>query len=278
MSLQPPPDRTALLLRLGMFVVLAWLGRVIFPLPLLILGEVPAATMGIFAAGFVANAITVRIWEAGRLSDIGLGWGRGSWREAWVGAALGAAAASAVLGAALLAGWAHFSLAETSGHRWASVLVLALLLLLGAMGEEMLFRGYAFQLLMRVAGVWTTIIPTSLLFGLAHLFNPNPSALGVANTALWGCVLGYAYWRTKALWLPIGLHFGWNLALPLFGENLSGLTMKVTGYALTWTVGEFWSGGEYGVEASILTTLAAAALLAGLRRIGPGAAVAGGKE
>jgi membrane protease YdiL (CAAX protease family) len=277
-SLAPPPDRGGVLLRLGLFILLAWLGRVIFPVPLLIFGDVLAATVGIFAAGAVANAIVVRVYEAGHLSDVGLGWSRGSWRELWAGAALGAGAGSAVLGAALLAGWAHFAPAEGSAHPWVSVPFLATLLLFGAMGEEMLFRGYAFQLLIRVAGVWPTIVPTSLLFGLAHLFNPHPSALGVANTALWGCVLGYAYWRTKALWLSIGLHFGWNLALPLFGENLSGLTMKVTGYALTWTVGELWSGGAYGVEASILTTLAAGALLAGLRRIGPGAAVVGGKE
>ena len=84
--------------------------------------------------------------------------------------------------------------------------------------------------------------------------NPNSTLLGVGNTMLWGVLLGFAYWRTNALWLPIGLHFGWNVALPLFGANLSGFTMGVTGYALHWTDRCLWSGGDYGPEGSLLTT------------------------
>jgi uncharacterized protein len=119
-----------------------------------------------------------------------------------------------------------------------------------------------------VVGPWATILPTSALFGMAHLMNPNPNALGIANTVLWGCLLGYAYWRTKALWLSIGLHYGWNVALPLFGVKLSGLTMEVTGYALQWKVGELWSGGEYGPEGSVLTTAVAVGLFVVIRRVG----------
>ncbi len=264
-----PPDRAGVLLRLGMFVLLAWLGRAIFPLPLLIFNEVLAATLGIFAAGAVANAIVVRIYEAGHLSDVGLGWSHAAPRELWLGIGLGGGAAAVILSGAIAGGWAHFVPVEGSEHPAASVVYLSVLLLFGAMGEGMVFRGYAFQLLIRVVGPVYTIIPTSILFGLAHLLNPNPSALGIANTVLWGCILGYAYWRTRALWLPIGLHFGWNVVLPLFGVNLSGLTMKVTGYALAWNVGDLWSGGEYGVEASILTTLIVAVLFVALRRVGP---------
>ena len=53
--------------------------------------------------------------------------------------------------------------------------------------------------------------------------NENASIFGIGNTMLWGVLLGFAYLRTRALWLPIGLHFGWNFALPLFGVNLAGL-------------------------------------------------------
>jgi hypothetical protein len=84
--------------------------------------------------------------------------------------------------------------------------------------------------------------------------NPNRNLLGIVNTMLWGFVFGYAYLRTSALWLPIGLHFGWNVALPMLGANLSGFTMGVTGYALHWKAGDLWSGGGYGPEGSLLTT------------------------
>ena len=81
---------------------------------------------------------------------------------------------------------------------------------------------------------------------------------------LWGAILGYACVRTKALWMPIGLHFGWNLAFPLLGADLSGFTMRLTGYALLWTGSSLWSGGDYGPEGGILTTVAAACVALGL--------------
>jgi hypothetical protein len=31
--------------------------------------------------------------------------------------------------------------------------------------------------------------------------------------------------------------------------------MKMTGYEMSWTAGELWSGGEYGPEASVLTSV-----------------------
>ena len=54
-------------------------------------------------------------------------------------------------------------------------------------------------------------------------------ALGIVNTSLWGVLLGYAFFRSGDLWLPIGLHLGWNWMLPVFGVNLSGFTMDLDG-------------------------------------------------
>jgi membrane protease YdiL (CAAX protease family) len=133
----------------------------------------------------------------------------------------------------------------------------------------MLFHGYAFQLLIRSLGAFATILPASILFGLAHVGNQNATLLGVVNTALWGILLGYAYWRTNALWLPIGLHFGWNVTLPLFGVNLSGFTMGVTGYGLHWRAGDLWSGGGYGPEGSLLTTAIVVVLFFLVQRLFP---------
>ena len=50
--------------------------------------------------------------------------------------------------------------------------------------------------------------------------NLNFGLLPLANTILWGIVLGYSFLRSGDLWLPIGLHFGWNWTLPLLGVNL----------------------------------------------------------
>jgi membrane protease YdiL (CAAX protease family) len=133
------------------------------------------------------------------------------------------------------------------------LLFVSLVLLFGAIGEEMLFRGYAFQLLMGSIGRFATILPVSVLFAAAHASNQNVTWLGLINTIGFGIVLGYAVARSGDLWLAIGLHFGWNWTLPLFGVNLSGFTMGVSGFTMRWKASELWSGGSYGPEGSVLT-------------------------
>jgi membrane protease YdiL (CAAX protease family) len=229
------PTRTGILLRVGLFILIGWLGMVIFPFIIYpVAGILVTSAMATFAAAAVANAITVRVYERGRLSDLGLGWTATSKRELFVGFAAAMAAGVVILGGPVLTRVAFFERSPGVEHPWASLLFVSLVLLFGAAGEEMLFHGYAFQLLVRSIGAFATILPVSILFGVEHLGNPNATLLGAVNTILWGILLGFAYWRTNALWLPIGLHFGWNFTLPLFGVNLSGFTMGVTGYALHW--------------------------------------------
>jgi uncharacterized protein len=107
----------------------------------------------------------------------------------------------------------------------------------------------------------------SVLFGLAHSSNLNFSWLALVNTILWGIVLGYAFLLSGDLWLPIGLHFGWNWTLPWFGANLSGFTMGVTGYSMHWNIGALWSGGAYGPEGGLLTTAIVVAVFFYLQRV-----------
>jgi hypothetical protein len=250
------PDVFGLILRVGLFVLIGWLSLQIFGIVLLWLtgSTFVTATMAVFAAASLANAITVRIYERGQLSALGLGWSPVSSREFLLGMGSGAAAATVVLLLPVAAGAAYFEKVPASEHIFASLAFVSILLLFGAFGEEMLFHGYAFQLLIRRLGAFATILPAAVIFGFAHMDNPNRNLLGIGNTMLWGVLLGYAYLRTGALWLPIGLHFGWNVALPLFGANLSGFTMGVTGYTLHWKAGDLWSGGGYGPEGSLLTT------------------------
>ena len=251
------PDIVGLILRVGLFVLIGWLGLIFFGNTLIFLtgSKLITGTMASFAAACLANAITVRIYERGQLSALGLGWGHASSREFLLGIGSGAGAALLVLLLPVVAGAASFEEVPGSEHIWASLAFITFVLLFGAFGEEMLFHGYAFQLLIRRLGAFATILPAAVIFGLAHMDNPHSNLLGIGNTMLWGVLFGYAYLRTSALWLPIGLHFGWNVALPMFGANLSGFTMGVTGFALHWTAGALWSGGDYGPEGSLLTTV-----------------------
>lgn len=258
-----------MLLRVGIFALIAILGNyLIFPIIIAFFG-VPilvVATLGTFAAAAVANSIVLRIYERGQLADIGLEWTSASRRNLAVGILGGIGAALVVLAGPLLVRVADLEPVPNEHFRWPSALFVSIVLLFGAVGEEMLFRGYMFQVLVKAIGPFATILPMSVLFGLAHSDNLNFSWMALMNTVLWGIVLGYAFLLSGDLWLPIGLHFGWNWTLPWFGANLSGFTMGVTGYSMHWKVGELWSGGAYGPEGGLLTSATVVAVFFYLQR------------
>jgi len=251
----------SLLLRVGLFAFLAIVGLFLFPVLMVpVAGYLVGSVLGTFTAAAVANAFALRIWERGRLADIGLGWTRASRQNLFVGVVGGCGAACLVIVPALATGMARLRPDPDYAGGWPAAFFVTLILLFGAFGEEMLFRGYGFQVMLRVAGPFATILPVSLLFALAHTANRSVTLLGVANTAGWGVILGVAFLRSGDLWLPTGLHFGWNWALPMLGANLSGFKMGVTGYALEWNLSELWSGGAYGPEGGLITSTVLAAL------------------
>ena len=249
-------SKLGIVLRIAFYIGTALVGLMIVPALLSpLFGVLVPATMGLFVIALLANFFTMRIFDRRPVTDIGLGSGHGSGRNFALGLLLGGGSAALMLAAPLLAGAAHFSPRPEGGFAWFSLLFFLVALLFGAAGEEILFRGYAFQLLIEKLGPWATVLPVGVLFGFAHAANPNVTTLGLANTALWGIFFGYAFLRSRDLWLPIGMHYGWNFVLPLFGVNLSGLTIEVTRYSYQWDLGPVWSGGNYGPEGGILTTI-----------------------
>ncbi len=268
------------MLRVAFFAVTVWVGALLFEniAVWLLRSALLGAALGIFATGLIANVLTMRIFDRRPLADIGLGGGSDSRKNFLIGAGLAAGSAVVLLVTPLVTGGAH--LQSRTGP--ASISVLSLLfyfvvLLFGAAGEEVIFRGYAFQLLVSRLGPFATIFPVSLIFGLAHGTNPHSTKLGILNTVLWGTLLGFAFVRSRDLWLPIGLHYGWNVTLPLFGTNLSGITIEVTRYTYRWDLAPLWSGGAYGPEGGLLTTLVVVAIFFALWKapvVGQTAAIA----
>jgi uncharacterized protein len=256
------------LLRVGVFALIAILGYYIFPWAMIFVGSpFVIAALSTFAAAGVANAIVLRIYERGQLADIGLGWTAASRRNLALGILGGGGAGMLVLVGPLLVQVADLEPAPDSHFHWPSLLLVSIVLLFGSVGEEMLFRGYGFQVLVKAIGPFATILPMAVLFGLAHTQNLHFTWVALLNTVLWGIVLGYAFVLSGDLWLPVGLHFGWNWVLPLLGANLSGFTMGVTGYALHWKIGAPWSGGEYGPEGGWLTSAVVVALFFYLHKV-----------
>jgi CAAX protease family protein len=124
--------------------------------------------------------------------------------------------------------------------------------------EELLFRGILFRIAEERIGTWGALVLSGLLFGLAHVFNPNAtlwSTLAIAVEA--GFMLGAVYAATRNLWVPIGVHFGWNFAQGgIFSTSVSG-TDAPQGLLDGVTSGPaIVSGGEFGPEASAYSVLA----------------------
>jgi len=253
MTTRKDPARIALAVLAYAVMYYAIAGYLFEPLLYWVGGLLMAGTVGrLLAAGF-ANWLALRIFENRTLLAVGLPLNRGAVENLGFGLLGGMGAACLVLAPPLLVGAAHWT-SSADPPSPGTLPFITLLLIAGAVAEEMLFRGYGFQILLAALGPWATILPVSILFAALHGGNLNATWPGLVNTAGFGVLFGYAFLRSRDLWLPIGLHFGWNFALPLFGANLSGFTMRVTGHDMAWTAGKLWSGGDYGPEASILTS------------------------
>jgi membrane protease YdiL (CAAX protease family) len=131
--------------------------------------------------------------------------------------------------------------------------MLAVFILVG-WNEELLFRGYRLQNFTDGLNPTWGLLLSSLWFGIAHLANPNTEAKVFVAIGIFlaGVFLAYGYLTTKQLWLPIGLHIGWNFFEGVgFGFPVSGLDI----YHLTRiTVNgpELWTGGAFGPEAGLI--------------------------
>ena len=156
-------------------------------------------------------------------------------------------------------GWVERGLGAMAGG------LLLTLLAFVAVGfyEELLFRGYYLQNLKDGTSVAVAVLVSSSVFGLAHLGNYHASPASTVGIFAAGLFLAYAWVRTRSLWLPIGIHIGWNfLQGPVFGFEVSGTpTPSLVQHSVNGPV--LVTGGAFGPEAG-LVVLPAMAIGAGL--------------
>lgn len=153
-------------------------------------------------------------------------------------------------------GWIRFE-----GFAWqfesASAVTLGLVGMLAAFilvgwNEELLSRGYQLQNLADGTNLFWGVVISSAVFGILHLGNPNATWISAVGIFFAGIFLAYGYLRTKQLWLPIGLHIGWNFFEGVgFGFPVSGMDM-FTLTRITVTGPELWTGGAFGPEAGLI--------------------------
>ena len=230
--------------------------------------EILHSILSLAPAVGVATAFFLFLGPRHSWSELGLPGTLGSLRGLGVGVLGGAAIALGVVGVLWLLGWITVAQpgsvfgGSTPRDIWEPGWAYGILiLLLGSASEELLFHGYAFQQLIRATNAEIAVIGSSVLFGFLHAGNPGASTAGLVNTALFGCLFGFILVRTGSLAIPIGVHFGWNFTLVATGVNLSGIRIKLADVMLTSSGPPLWSGGAYGPEASLITSLAVAVLI-----------------
>jgi membrane protease YdiL (CAAX protease family) len=218
-------------------------------------GDNPVLSL-LFGAAAVVIALTVyaavvRILEQRPASELDLGAARSGLR---VGVLVGL-----VLFGATLALVALFGGYGTKGGVSVGGAVTILGMMAGtAVVEELLFRGIVFRLVEDLTGTRGALVISGLLFGALHLVNSGATVWGaLAISVEAGLMLGAAYVATRTLWLPIGLHLGWNFALSgIFGVTVSGNEDLPDGLLRGVLSGpEAITGGSFGPEASVFAIL-----------------------
>jgi uncharacterized protein len=212
--------------------------------------------MASFAAITISVFIARRFLDRRSFTSLGLEANGRVWRDLLAGFLIAAIMMCLIYIIERLAGWLSLD-----GVAWQGTSTLEIILSLATMllvfivtgwQEELYFRGYLLQNLSDGLNPGWGVIVSSLVFGLAHLGNQNATLIGALGVTLAGLLMAYAYWRTHQLWLPIGIHIGWNFFEgPLLGFPVSGigtfqlLRNQIAGPAL-------FTGGSFGPEAGLV--------------------------
>jgi uncharacterized protein len=188
-------------------------------------------------------------------------------REVALGLAIGwAIALACVLPMAVFGGIATSFTMHLSSWGW--LVADAAFFATTALAEEIAFRGYGFQNLIRSIGPSGATLCYAVIYAIVQALNPGASRASFAVALVFGFLLSAAYLRTHALWVSWGLNFGWKASRALvFGlavSDVSNHSPVVQGDPM----GPFWlTGGAYGLDGSWFAFLILVAALPVLYRV-----------
>lgn len=214
--------------------------------------------VGSFAPVALLIWLWARLFEGRTLRTLGLS-PAGALARAFRGGALGLLSFAAVVVLLLITGSAQTTLSAGLGNLGGALLG-SLLLLAGfsiqGPTEELVFRGWLLPVFgARTNPAWGVLI-SSTLFGLVHSLNPGVSVLAIANIVLVGVFLALYALHERSIWGVCGWHAVWNWSQgSVFGFEVSGTPVPHALLDSRGTGPDWLSGGEFGPEAGIVTTL-----------------------
>lgn len=159
---------------------------------------------------------------------------------------------AAVIGIFALCGWykivgGNFNIASIYRFLMAYFVV--------AVGEEIVFRGIMFRLLDSQFNLWVALIISAIVFGAAHIINPNATVVSTVGISLAaGVLFGLLFKYYRTLWVPIGIHWSWNFVQgTVAGCPVSGGAPDYSILKSVTSGPELLTGGLFGPEASVIT-------------------------
>ena len=122
--------------------------------------------------------------------------------------------------------------------------------------EEILIRGWQFQVIAARYRPWLGAVVSSLMFAFLHGLNPGVSFLAVINLILFAFLLLFFILYYRNIWAACGWHTAWNWSMEnIYGLKVSGSEGEYSMLNLTSFGPKLLTGGEFGPEGSIYTTM-----------------------
>ena len=214
-----------------------------------------AGSVGFTVALIAAALITLKRIDRRPTVLLGLSMSVGWGREFLIGIAIGVVMISINVGCLWVGGWARLTLNDLTLTLSSGVSKALLFFLVAALLEELVLRGYILQAFIEGSRSWIAVVLLSSVFSILHFDNPDATVLSAFNIFLAGILLSVAYLKTRSLWLPTGLHLGWNwMQASFWGLGVSGYHVDWSVFAAEVNGAEWISGGKFGAEASIFAT------------------------
>jgi uncharacterized protein len=215
-----------------------------------------------FLAVLVTTTLMVRAVDRRPWRELGLGRLAASPSAFVNGLLIGAAAIGLTCAMLYLAGWLRIVPALPGSSLVAGVRVSGFLLV-AALSEELLCRGYLLSSIRDALGMRGAVIATSVIFGLLHTLNPGVTVESVMLVMLAGVFLAAVRVVFDSLYAAWGAHMAWNwvMAVPLHAK-VSGFQFEAPDYRAISTGPEWISGGAWGPEGGLAAAVGMLAALA----------------
>lgn len=243
--------------------VFSWVsGRVGEPVPFYPFSMVAGAIGGTWAGFAFPDFLAARNGQSRSAVDrLSVAWNDWRPKALMMGTLMGSAAIGVTVLMLWVTGGLRFDMSPTvtgavMADTWNGVALRMLVILApAALWEELVYRGFLYDLAISNGSVQKARVVTSAAFGISHLFNPGAGfrTTFIVMLAGWCLVLLREHWGLPAAWLA---HLAWNwIMAAVLHVAVSGMPFSTPGYRAVPAGPDWWSGGNWGPEGGIAAAL-----------------------